>query len=189
MLDLRRLNRQRSDIVEILRACAEEPPPDDKEHPAIRMWRGNEQHLIQYGIAVCLEWQSRGNNDALLSKIMAFIAQFPDSTEPPEWLGDEAFHNAHKSYLKRLLPSWYDDYFPEIRDDLPLIWPRSDDKQAQVKSNKEQAKLIKKAHRLKKTAHDAALRALDAALTAGLNPETLEPLTDAERELYAMESE
>ena len=43
----------------------------------------------------------------------------------PPWLGDDAFHRSHQSNLVRKLPEHYGDLFPDVPDDLPYIWPVS----------------------------------------------------------------
>lgn len=179
-LDDRRLNKVRSDIVSILKACTEPPPEDGKEHTAIKMWRGNEEFLIRYGMVVCSEWASRGNADNTLAKIMKFKSDFTGETVPPEWWEDEAFHKSHQSQLLRLQPSHYGEMFPETPDDLPIVWPRSPAKTRQTKEEKDQQKAVQKARRLKERAENAIQDARDAAIAARLDPDTLDPIDDIE---------
>lgn len=186
-LDTKRLNRQRADVVTILKACVEPEPSDGKEHSAIKMWRGSEQVLIKYGAAICLEWIARGNTDTLLPKILSFSKKFEPVQEPPEWLGDPTFHASHRSYLLRLLPSWYSELFPGQRDDLPVVWPRTD-KSSAARDERDRQKAIKRAHKARDRAKKALQDAYNAALEAGLNPENLEPLTEAEREVFDLQA-
>jgi hypothetical protein len=46
--------------------------------------------------------------------------------ELPHWLGDEAFHESHRSALVRKDRGVYADLFPGVPDDLPYVWPTSD---------------------------------------------------------------
>jgi hypothetical protein len=41
----------------------------------------------------------------------------------PPWLGDEAFHAAHRSNLLRKAPEYYRSFWPEEPDDLEYVWP------------------------------------------------------------------
>lgn len=181
-LDDRRLNRQRSDIVALLKKL--DAPVDEKDHPLVKMWRGNEPFLIKYGMIVCIEHQSRGNRDATLARIMEFSDTFEDSTkEPPEWWGDEKFHDSHKSYLLRSLPSHYREFWRELPDELPLMWPRSPEKGRKDKERRAYEMLVKKAHKARDKAEKAIEDARIAAEIAGLDPETLEPLPEDEIEM------
>jgi hypothetical protein len=90
------------------------------------MWEGYEGALAAYGLAVCAEWLSRGYKDTCTEKIQA-LAGFPaDSAVTitlPSWLGDDAFHRAHKSNLLRKDPVHYGAFFVDVSDDLPYVWP------------------------------------------------------------------
>lgn len=184
-LDDGRLNKVRSDIVTILKGCAEPAPEDGKEHTAIKMWRGNEGFLINYGMVICSEWMSRDNADNTLSKIIKFRQDFTDNT-PPEWWGNEEFHLSHQSQLLRLAPSHYREYFPDTPDDLPLCWPRSPAKTRATKEEKDKDKAIKRAHRLRERADNADIEAREAAVAAGLDPDTLDPIAEADPDLAAL---
>lgn len=41
----------------------------------------------------------------------------------PPWLGDPAFHTAHRSNLIRKWPDFYRGRFPDVPDNLPYVWP------------------------------------------------------------------
>jgi hypothetical protein len=186
-LDDRRLGKQRADVINILKALTEPPPEDGVEHAAVKMWRGNEQTLIQYGIIICLEYKSRDNTDNSMNKINAFRKEFPAS-DPPEWLGDEAFHLSHQSFLLRSQPTHYRQFWPDAPDDLATVWPRSPEKQRTTADDKNKQKLITKAKKMKERAEAAIADAHDAAIKAGLDPDTLEPISEveAEEELAAL---
>lgn len=181
-LDDRRLDKVRSDISAVLRACAEPPPvAPNKEHSAIKMWRGNERFLINYGIVVCSEWMSRGNTDSTLAKMMKLRADFPEeSDKAPEWFGTDELHKSHQSMLLRLQPSHYKPYFGDTPDDLQMFWPRSPQKVRATREEKDQGKKIQRAKRMKERAENAIQEAREAAIEAGLDPDTLEPLADVE---------
>lgn len=175
------LAKQRSDVVQILKACAEPPPEDGREHASIKMWRGNEPALIKYGMAVCFEYASRGQVDATLKKILAFKSIFEEASElMPEWFGDEAFHDSHKAHLLRLRPTHYRQYWPDLSDDLPLIWPRSPKKNAPSPEQREADRLYKKAVKAKNTLERAQVNYQEICEAAGIDPETFEYLDGAE---------
>lgn len=180
-LDDARLNKTRSDIVQILKGCAQEPPADGKEHPSIKMWRGNENFLIDYGFVICLEWQSRGNTDATLRKIMGYKSTFSESsTEPPEWWGDPKVHDSHKAHLLRLKPTHYRRFWPDMSDEAPLIFPRSPRKSQLTAEQKEADRLHRKAVKAKDTLEKAQAAYIEACEAAGIDPETFEHRDGAE---------
>ena len=59
VLDYRRLGKQRVEAKQIMFALSD-PNYGWQNHPAVRMWRGHEYQLAQYGIAICYEWRKRG---------------------------------------------------------------------------------------------------------------------------------
>lgn len=183
-LDDKRLNKQRSDVMTILKALSEPAPEDGDEHSSVKMWRGNEMALIRYGMAICLEWKIRGNADQTLPKIMEHRSQFEEHTDDPEWLGDEAFHESHQSHLLRLQPTYYRQHFDRTADDIALIWPRSPEKAKATREEKTQAKAVTKAIKSKDKAERTARDAMQAAFAAGLNPVTLEPMSEEELAAY-----
>lgn len=91
------------------------------------MWQGYETALAKYGAVITLTWRARGYKDTVLP---FFIDRLPTVTglvseldvELPPWLGDPAFHRAHRSALFRKYPEHYANYWLEDPD-LPYIWP------------------------------------------------------------------
>jgi hypothetical protein len=119
VLDNRRLGKQRVETLQILNALTD-PTKGWKNHPATKMWSGHIPALAAYGIAICDEWIGRGFRDTCRDKISQFAA--PDF-ELPAWLGDSDFHRSHQSNLLRKMPDHYSQFFPNVPDDLPYIWP------------------------------------------------------------------
>ena len=119
-LDPRRLNKQRVEAFQILRAIT-----DDtygwQHHPAVTMWRGHQHALAVYGLAMCAAWDARGGADDadLAGRIAAFKTGPADR---PHWLGDPEFHRSHRSNLSRKDPAYYGQFWLEPAD-LPYIWP------------------------------------------------------------------
>lgn len=132
-LDPRRLGKQRVEALQMLRALTV-PGYGWRHHPAARMWRGYEEALAAYGVAVCREWCQRGHADTCDLKIRAEAATLGiDAVRPqpdlaragalPPWLGDEAFHRSHRSSLVRKDPEWYRPRFDDVPPDLEYVWP------------------------------------------------------------------
>ncbi|MCO5169063.1 MAG: MSMEG_6728 family protein [Planctomycetes bacterium] len=120
-LDDRRLGKQRVEVLQVLNAL-HGLRQGWRNHPAVRMWRGHEEALVEYGQAVAREWRRRGHADTCLGKIEAFSRPGRTRARPP-WLGDRAFHRAHRSALVRKDPARYGPLFPGVPDDLPYVWP------------------------------------------------------------------
>lgn len=120
LLDRQRLGKQRVEAKQILIAL--NVGGGWRNHPAVRMWRGYETALAQYGVAICNEWISRGYRDSLL---IQFQYAGDGSLVFPSWLGDIDFHLSHQSNLVRKDPAHYGPLFPGVPDDLPYVWPVS----------------------------------------------------------------
>lgn len=124
VLDRQRLGKQRVEVLQILRTLGGESA-GWRNHPVVRMWRGWEHLLVDYGLAVCAEWVERGYTDTCAEKIARFDTQFHGQRDGrvPRWLGDEVFHLSHRSNLVRKKPDWYGPVWPRVPSDLPYVWP------------------------------------------------------------------
>ena len=121
-----RLGKQRVECLQILKALTL-PNYGWKNHPATKMWKGYEQALVWYGVEICEEWRNREYKDTILDIL---LDQFdtggwhPTNPPPlPPWIGDEDFHNSHKSNLLRKFPKYYSQFNWQVPDNLPYIWP------------------------------------------------------------------
>ena len=135
-LDDKRLGKQRVEALQILRALTY-PTYGWKHHPAVKMWRGHEEALAAYGLAIVAEWTSRGRADTCAATIAADLglaglptrprtqAELAAAGELPPWLGDEAFHASHRAALLRKEPDFYAERFDGADPDLPYVWPVS----------------------------------------------------------------
>lgn len=126
VLDYRRLGKMRVEAWQLLRAIRGETK-GWQNHPAATMWRGYEGALIDYGIAMCDEWISRGYKDTMRDRFIeasedtAFIAALPP------WLGNEDFHLSHQSNLIRKDADFYRPIFGnDVPDDLEYVWPTNE---------------------------------------------------------------
>jgi hypothetical protein len=135
VLDDKRLGKQRSESIIILKTLLGIYRADKRKgwphHPATKMWAGHELALCDYSIEIANEWIRRGHKDTTLewfedcrTDILAgcFIFNRPVRSPPP-WIGDEQVHESHRSNLLRKEPEHYRKFWPELRDDLPYVWP------------------------------------------------------------------
>lgn len=126
VLDWRRLGKQRIEAKQILSTLLG-TSRGWRNHPAVKMWKGYEYALANYGVAMCQQWKLRGYKDNteefFLRELQSMrLADFDKGN--PEWMGDEKFHLSHKSNLIRKLPKFYQLLWPDVPNDLPYVWPR-----------------------------------------------------------------
>jgi hypothetical protein len=122
VLDMKRLGKQRVEVLQLLNSFHKKDYKGWKNHPAREMWRGHENALVEYGLAICEEWRSRGYKDTCYEK----IGVFKDTSKPttkPTWIGDTQLHLSHKSNLIKKNPIHYKPFWPDIPDDVPYVWP------------------------------------------------------------------
>lgn len=108
VLDDRRLGKQRLEAMQIHRTLElRRRNPDAlptygwEHHPAVKMWRGYEDALAHYGVAICLEWVGRGHEDNILGYFEPLyrLSLGEDPYDPPPWLGWEELHASHRAML------------------------------------------------------------------------------------------
>ena len=123
-LDWQRLSKQRSEVLQLLKAVNN---PGDRlhKHPACIMWWGFSDALVDYGLAICDEWISRGYDDDTRRKILAFRST--DLKSIPKWIGEANFHASHRGNLLRKDFSWYSKFGWTDSPLLPYVWPRNCD--------------------------------------------------------------
>lgn len=122
VLDMKRLGKQRVEVLQLLNSFYKSDYRGWKNHPAREMWRGFENALVKYGQVICVEWLSRGYKDTCYDKITART----DPNKPynlPPWFGREDIHQSHKSNLIRKMPNYYKAIWPEVPDNLVYNWP------------------------------------------------------------------
>ena len=127
VLDKRRLNKQRIEAWQIFLAITDSTY-GWQNHPAVNMWRGYERWLLQYGHEICLQcnvlkiadnvgWLNRFSNE------MAKRGFKEMEKDKPFWLGRTDFHLSHQSNLLRKDPIYYGQFFRDVPNNLPYIWP------------------------------------------------------------------
>jgi len=121
-LDRQRLGKQRVEAKQIYLALTQ-PNYGWQNHPAVKMWRNYETLLLEYGLAICVEWRKRGYNDTLEDFFIQQLNKITDTVllDLP-WL-TPSFCLSHQSNLIRKLPSHYRPLWPDTPDNLPYIWP------------------------------------------------------------------
>jgi len=131
VLDNKRLGKQRVEVLQILRTLTGQSQ-GWQNHPAVKMWRGYEWALAEYGSEICVEWSRRGFQDTCYDKIMEIQDGHTDSftSQPPPWLGDIAFHASHRACLLGKDPEWYSRWGwhkePAMKGEdgkWPYVWP------------------------------------------------------------------
>lgn len=142
VLDYKRLGKQRVEAHQILKALAgdhsrvphepqsflpiQKTPPKKSgwsNHPAVKMWRGYEQALMLYADVMVRQWMRLGFRNTMPLH-WERIEDIPKNILMPHWLGDHAFHAAHRSQLMYKDMSYYKNtwkWTDPVR--LPYIWP------------------------------------------------------------------
>lgn len=122
VLDRQRLGKQRVENLQIMKALVV-PGSGWGNHPATKMWSGSEEYLVLYHRAITKEWVDRGYKDSCWEKMADLIGPIVLGTRKPSWLGSSPFHLSHQSNLVRKDPDHYREFFPDVPDDLPYVWP------------------------------------------------------------------
>ena len=123
-LDNRRLGKQRVEAKTILNILTGHAKLNKygkiswSNHPAVKMWAGYENCLRFYLNIIINEWEVRGFRNTIQKEpvnILEIIC--------PNWLGNEDFHNSHKSKLLEKDPEFYGKYGWNVKPGLNYIWP------------------------------------------------------------------
>ena len=134
VLDLKRLGKQRVEVIQIVRALTV-PGYAWASHPAVLMWKGYEEALGRYGLTACAVWTERGFGDTCAETIVADLltagvvsireyAELAEAGELPPWLFDEDLQISHRSSLLRKDPEHYGPLFPPgTPTDVDYVWP------------------------------------------------------------------
>lgn len=120
VLDRQRLGKQRVEGLQILNALTGRSK-GWVNHPAVKMWKGYEPALIQYVVAMCDEWVSRGYKDTCKDKVLAIGEALSSAVITPPWLDDPEVQLSHQSNLVRKLPGHYGEMW-DVPNDLPYKW-------------------------------------------------------------------
>jgi hypothetical protein len=121
VLDRQRLGKQRVECLQIVRTLTG-VSGGWVNHPAVKMWRGHEVALVEYGLAICDEWVARNYRDGCRDQMVELV-KVVEGAPLPQWFGDDALHLSHRSNLVRKLPEHYGPLWPGVPNDLPYVWP------------------------------------------------------------------
>lgn len=122
-LDWRRLGKQRVEGRQLQTAIQRGDRTGWGRHPAALMWEKHVVALMAYTDCCIREWQRRGyeNNMPLMLEVDA--PYFLTEVVMPPWLGDPAFHSAHRAALLYKDPDWYGQFGWTEEPKLDYIWP------------------------------------------------------------------
>jgi len=123
VLDSRRLGKQRSEALTILRIVDHRTDKQGwRNHPAVLMWQGFPEALKLY-LNNCLEeWAGRGFKNRIPLEEIALRRLVL-----PWWLGREELHASHRANLLRKDPEFYGAYGWAEDPNLPYWWPTRED--------------------------------------------------------------
>jgi len=129
-IDNGRLNKQITEVWQIYTAITNPHDHGWQHHPAVNMWRGHVNSLLDYGLACYIEWRyrfvtgGRGGKELhrageqIFSTVPLVVTDLRDllNTPQPSWL-TERFCSVHRSVLlgKALedgpnITEWYDQF-------------------------------------------------------------------------------
>jgi len=121
VLDRQRLGKQRVEGLQILNTLCG-ISSGWRSHPIVKMWAGYENALIDYVVAMCDEWISRGYKDTCREKVLAFRENLPAESGVPEWLHDVEVQESHRANLVRKLPEHYLVFWPNVDPSMEYKW-------------------------------------------------------------------
>lgn len=116
-LDRQRLGCQRKEAMQIL-DILNGTYSSWKNHPAVLMWKGYENALIEYRNCILYEWEKRGYKN-ILSKYL-------DSGPViyPSWFSDERVFSSHRAALLYKNIDWYSQFNWIEKPELNYFWPQ-----------------------------------------------------------------
>jgi len=121
-LDKRRLSNQIKECQQILNALLNPEAKGWKNHPAVLMWRGSEDYLFYYATECYIVWHAQ-TFKSHLSYEKILMMEIPRDDKKPSWLGNQSFHDSHKSNLLRKDFEFYSQYGWNVPDNLEYVWP------------------------------------------------------------------
>ena len=130
VLDRLRLGKQRVENLTIMRSLCG-VTATGQNHPIALAWRTYEPALMEYQMAICAEWTSRGYRDTCLEKTWSAYYHGLASAdhemlmfERPPWIGQPEFHEGYRAHLIRKDPEFYGPIFLDhTNPNAQLVWP------------------------------------------------------------------
>jgi hypothetical protein len=124
VLDSKRLNKQILECYQILKVLNNSDPKAGwRNHPAVKMWRGYENALFDYTLAMIREADRRGiktdkNKENLMVLRVATIANWGNGL--PAWFSDSSVMRrvttTHRANLYRKDDAYYFDFMSSVAD-------------------------------------------------------------------------
>jgi len=135
-LDMKRLGKQRTEALQILKALRHEGPIVGNPW-AYEMWRGHEEALVLYGLFICHEWRIvRGLRDSTWGQFAEMASEYgmlraPDMVKEdrpalvayPAWMTENWILRSHRSRLIEKMAHHYGEQFGNTPENMPYIWP------------------------------------------------------------------
>lgn len=106
--------------------CVTVRPRAWSNHPAVLMWKGYEEALLEYLLQCCTEWVCRGYEDNVWSNHGAPRALTTFQTDRfafPKWLGDDRLHSSHRAALLFKNPKHYKQFNWTEEPKMDYFWP------------------------------------------------------------------
>ncbi len=116
-LDRQRLGCQRKEAMQIL-GILNGTYSSWKNHPAVLMWKGYENCLIEYRNCILYEWELRGYKN-ILSKYIS-----PGPVVYPKWFSNEKVFSSHRAALLYKNIDWYSQFNWIEKPELNYFWPQ-----------------------------------------------------------------
>ena len=117
-LDNKRLGKQRVEAWQIYQIVSGKRTTGGWiNHPAVKMWQGYKNALSLYYFAMQMEWNKRMYQNTMEPLPITL------PVDMPPFIGNDAFHDSHKSNLLRKEPEFYGLYDWQVPNNLPYIWP------------------------------------------------------------------
>jgi len=88
-----------------------------RHHPAVKMWKGNEELLRGYLSSCITQWIKRGHSNNMESPRVQH-----HKIKLPLWWGGY-IHSSHRAYLLRENPKHYAEWGWKINLATPVFWP------------------------------------------------------------------
>lgn len=160
VLDVKRLGKQRVECIQLVRALIT-PNHGFANHPATLMWKGYEEALGRYALAMCDVWCELGFADTCATTIAYDLktigidairteAELRDAGALPPWVWDERVHESHQSNLVRKDPDFYREHFPTVVDNLEYFWPVRSEKVIAAETKKAENARLRAERAIKK---------------------------------------
>lgn len=129
VLDNKRLNKQKVESLQILSILDKKQNNQNQKigwsnHPAVLMFEGFEDCLVEYSLAIATECINRGMKDTLIPKISCFKSKnYKEMNPRPLWFNNLEFFASHRAALLCKNFEHYSKFGWNEKPELNYIWP------------------------------------------------------------------